>query len=161
VNDEMRELRDRLDVSDAITRYAFALDHRDWAAFDSIYDDEVVVEMPHIESASPTMTRAELVRLIQDTVNGFEATHHMIPNHLVTVDGDTAECQAYANAWHTVPTERGVADYCLVRGYYVWGLRRTPSGWRINRMVVQFGGPVEGYLGVYEVAAARARAGAS
>jgi hypothetical protein len=57
------------------------------------------------------------------------------------------------------PTERGVADYCLVRGFYEFGLERTGDGWRINRMIITFQGPVEGYMGVDQVA--RQRAGPS
>jgi len=158
VNDDLQQLRDRLDVSEMITRYAFALDRREWDAFDSIFADEVLVELPHVRSGSK-VSRAEFKQMAFDTVGGFDATHHPIANHLVSVSGDEAECACYANAWHTLPTERGVTDYCLVRGFYLWGLERTSEGWRINRMKVEFHGPVEGYVGVYELAAARLKAG--
>ena len=153
----LQELRDRLDVSEMITRYAFALDRCEWDDFDSIFADEVLVELPHVPSGS-TVPRAEFKQMAIDTVGGFEATHHPIANHLVTISGDTAECRCYANAWHSIPTERGVTDYCLVRGFYLWGLERTPDGWRINRMNVEFHGPVEGYLGVYQLAAEKLKA---
>jgi hypothetical protein len=157
MTDELRELRDRLDVSDAITRYAFALDERDWDAMASVWDDEIEFEAPHVESTS-TVTRDDMVATIRATVGGFEATHHLIPNHLVTLNGDEATCKAYASAWHSVPTERGITDYCLIRGFYEFGLRRTGDGWRISAMRIKFHGPVEGYLGVYGVAAERAAA---
>ena len=157
MNDEVQRLHDRLDVSEAITRYAFALDRRDWDAFDSIFADQVLVELPHVPSGS-TVSRAQFKQMAIDTVGGFDATHHPIANHLVSISGDTAECECYANAWHTLPTDRGVTDYCLVRGFYRWGLERTPDGWRINRMKVDFHGPVEGYFGVYALAAERLKA---
>ena len=154
---ELQELRDRLDVSDMITRYAFALDRCAWDEFDSIFADEVSVELPHVPSGS-TVSRAEFKQMAIDTVGGFEATHHPIANHLVTISGDAAECKCYANAWHSIPTDRGVADYCLVRGFYDWGLSRTSAGWRIDRMKVEFHGPVEGYFGVYELARKKSKA---
>jgi hypothetical protein len=157
VSGELQQLRDRLDVSDMITRYAFALDRCEWDEFDSIFADEVLVELPHVPSGS-MVSRAEFKQMAIDTVGGFEATHHPIANHLVTVSGDTAECKCYANAWHSIPTDRGVADYCLVRGFYDWRLTRTPAGWRIDRMTVEFHGPVEGYFGVYGLAQERLRA---
>jgi SnoaL-like domain len=157
VDGELQELRDRLDVSDAITRYAFALDRRDWDEFDAIFAEEVMVEMPHVPSGS-TVSRAEFKQLAIDTVGGFEATHHPIANHLVTVSGDTAECKCYASAWHSIPTDRGVTDYCLVRGFYDWRLTRTPEGWRIDGMKIEFHGPVEGYFGVYQLARERLQA---
>jgi len=146
------EVRDRLDVIETISRYAFAIDRRDWEAFDTIFADELFVEMPHVPSGS-TVSRAEFVKMAVDTVGGFEATHHPITNHVVTLSGDTAECRCYAAAWHTIPTERGVTDYCLVRGFYLWGLKRTKDGWRIDRLIIEFQGPVEGYFGVYQLAA--------
>jgi hypothetical protein len=160
MSDAIQQLTDRLDVSDVITRYAFALDQCDWAAMETVWDDEIDVDLPHVESGSEKVTRADMIGMIRATVGGFEATHHMIPNHLVTVDGDTATCKNYANAWHSVPTDRGITDYCLVRGFYDWGLRRTPGGWRISAMKVTFHGPVEGYMGVYQIAAERQAAGA-
>jgi 3-phenylpropionate/cinnamic acid dioxygenase small subunit len=154
VSGEVQELRDRLDVSEMITRYAFALDRCEWDEFDSIFADEVLVELPHVPSGS-TVSRAEFKQMAIDTVGGFEATHHPIANHLVTVSGDSATCKCYANAWHSIPTERGVADYVLVRGFYDWRLRRTPEGWRIDGMKIEFHGPAEGYFGVYELAKER------
>jgi len=156
LNSELRALRDRLDVSDVVTKYAFALDQCDWDSLASLFTDEIHLEMPHVKPASPRISRKEFVELARDTVGGFEATHHLIPNHLVEVASNRATCKAYAHAWHTVPTERGVADYCLVRGFYEFGLERTDVGWLIDRMIISFQGPVEGYMGVYEIARQRA-----
>jgi hypothetical protein len=160
VDTDLRALSDRLDVSDVVTRYAFALDQADWGAFDSIFADEVVLLAPHVKAES-RLARSDFVQLARDTVGGFEATHHLIPNHLVEVDGDSATCKAYAHAWHTVPTDPGVADYCLVRGFYEFGLVRTSDGWRIDRMVITFHGPPQGYMGVYEIARERSTASAA
>jgi hypothetical protein len=153
---DLSVLQDRLDVADVVTRYAYAVDQSDWAALETIFADNVRLQVPHVEHAEPVMPRAELVQLIRDTVGGFEATHHLVVNQLVTIGGDTATCKAYANAWHTLPTERGIADYCLVRGYYDWGLKKTPDGWRIEEMIITFAG-AEGYMGLYDMAKKQAR----
>jgi hypothetical protein len=158
--DEVQELRDRLEVSELVSRYAHALDRCNWDEFHSIFDEEVKVELPHVPTDAPALTRDEFVQTVVDTVGGFDATHHPITNHVVTLDGDTATCKCYAQAYHTLPTERGVTDYCVVRGFYDWGFRRTADGWRVNRMKVEFHGPVEGYMGVYQLAQARAKAAA-
>ena len=158
MTDEVQELRDRLDVSDMITRYAFALDRREWDDFDAIFADEIYMEMPHVPSGA-TVSLADFKQTVVDVVGGFDATHHPIANHLVTISGDRAQCKCYAAAWHTLPTERGVTDYCLVRGFYDWGLKRTPDGWRIDSVKIEFHGPVEGYMGVYALAAERLKAG--
>jgi hypothetical protein len=155
MDEELKALRDRLEVSDAVTRYAFALDQADWEELGSVFADQVRLEMPHVDAGGSAISRSEFVELARQTVGGFEATHHLIPNHLVEVEGDQAVCKAYAHAWHSVPTDRGVTDYVLVRGFYEFGLARTPSGWLIDRMVITFHGPPEGYMGVYEIARER------
>lgn len=160
MTDDVREVRDRLDVQELVSRYAHALDRCEWDELHAIFDDEVTVELPHVPSDAPAVSRADFIQMAVDTVGGFEATHHPITNHVVEIDGDTARCRCYAQAYHTVPTERGVTDYCVVRGFYDWGLRRTSGGWRIDRMKVEFHGPVEGYMGVYQVAKERANAAA-
>jgi hypothetical protein len=151
------QLQDRLEVVELVSRYAHAIDRRDWGAFDAIFDDPLALELPHVESDAQ-VARAEFVRLARETVEGFEATHHPITNHVVELAGDRATCVCYAQAWHTVPTERGVADYCVVRGFYEFGAARTDGGWRLDRMKVEFHGPVEGWMGVYDVARRRAAA---
>ena len=158
MNGDLQELRDRLDVIETISRYAFAIDRRAWDEFDSIFAEEVFMQMPHVPSGS-AVPRAEFKQMAIDVVGGFDATHHPITNHVVALSGDRAECRCYATAWHTLPTERGVTDYCLVRGFYLWGLERTAAGWRIDRMEIDFHGPVEGYFGVYQLAAERLKAG--
>jgi 3-phenylpropionate/cinnamic acid dioxygenase small subunit len=147
-------LQDRLNIHEVVTRYAYAVDQRDWPAFASIFADEVHLVVPHVEHEKPVLTRDEIVALIRQTTGGFEATHHLVANQLVTLDGDRARCKAYANAWHNLPTNPGATDYVLVRGYYDFGLERAPSGWRISEMIITVIG-AEGDMGLYELARKR------
>jgi 3-phenylpropionate/cinnamic acid dioxygenase small subunit len=147
-------LQDRLDVHEVVTRYAYAVDEHDWAAFAGIFADEVHLVVPHVEHEKPVLTRDEIVALIRQTTGGFEATHHLVANQLVTLDGDRARCKAYANAWHHLQTEPGATDYVLVRGYYDLGLERTAAGWRIAEMIITVIG-AEGDMGLYDVARTR------
>lgn len=148
---ELYMIQNRLEIGDIVTRYAFAVDQRDWTAFDDIFDDEVCLVVPHVPQDRPVMRQSELVQLIREAVSGFAATRHPVANQLVAVDGDTGTCKAYRNAWHTLPTDQGIADYCLVRGQYDWKLIRTKTGWRISEMVITFT-HAERYMGLYELA---------
>jgi len=83
----------------------------------------------------------------------FENTQHMVTNHLVEVDGDTATCTAQFFAQHIAA--RPMGDPTLViAGHYRFGLIRSYSGWRIGSLAitktwtdgnfaVMTGGPVE------------------
>ena len=158
-DEQLQRLVDRADISDTITRYAFAQDKRDWGAFDRVFADEIYLDLSgHLGTPPSTVSKDEMLDLLRATLTGFEATHHLIPNHLIELDGDRADVQAYANAWHTVPTDPGVTDYCVVRAFYEFGLVRTPKGWLIDKMAVKVTGPIEGYAGVYQVAAERSKA---
>ena len=89
-------------------------------------------------------------------MSGFDATHHLVSNRLVTLEGDAATCRAYATAWHMLEQD-GAQASCLVRGYYEFGLRRTAGGWLVDRLVITLAG-AEGDMGLYDVARERVTA---
>ena len=57
-------------------------------------------------------------------------------------------------AYHHVPTDPGVADWCIQRNRWELEMRRDADGWRITAWSMVQNGPAEGYAGVYRVAAA-------
>ncbi|HWP66843.1 MAG TPA: nuclear transport factor 2 family protein [Candidatus Limnocylindria bacterium] len=123
----LRELADRQAIRDLVTRYACAVDRRDFDAVAACFTPDA--ETDYTFFAGPI---AEVLEKIRAGVGGFAMTMHVLGNHLAEVRGDTATSETYAVCYHRRP---GVPDgaQLVVAMRYLDELVRTPAGWRIRR----------------------------
>ena len=66
---------------------------------------------------------------IERPLSRLDVTQHVVTNHQVTVDGDTATCRCYLVGQHVKKGTDG-GDTFIMAGVYDDELRRT-DGWRI------------------------------
>ena len=147
-------LLDRAAIEDVVARLAHTQDDKDFAGFRTLFDDRVRLHMTAGGGPPRELSGDELADLDRSTLAGFTSTQHLAANVLISIDGDTARARASVQAHHHVPTEPGVADYCTQRTTWELELRRHEGGWLITAWSLVANGPTEGYLGVYQVAAA-------
>ncbi len=84
-----------------------------------------------------TVSRADLVARVSTALNGFTATQHISPNHVVEFDSSDpgrAICHSYMYAQHLLRGS-GNGEFYLLRGSYTNHMLRTPEGWRIERII--------------------------
>ncbi|NYJ06391.1 nuclear transport factor 2 family protein [Petropleomorpha daqingensis] len=146
-------LLDRAAIEDVVARLAHTQDDKDFAGFGALFADQVGLRMSGQDGAQ-VLSRDEMADLGRSVLGGFTSTQHLTSNVPCEIDGDTARCRASVQAYHHVPTEPGVADWCIQRNRWELELRRTADGWRITAWSMVPNGPIEGYPGVYRVAAA-------
>jgi 3-phenylpropionate/cinnamic acid dioxygenase small subunit len=146
-------LLDRAAIEDVVARLAHTQDDKDFAGFRALFDERVRLTMSAGGGPPQDLSGDELAAVDRSTLAGFTSTQHLTSNVLTSVDGDTARCRVSVQAYHHVPTEPGVADYCLQRNRWELELRRTDRGWLITAWSLVANGPAEGYLGLYRVAA--------
>jgi hypothetical protein len=65
-------------------------------------------------------------------VPGFEATHHQLGNHRITLDGDQADVFCYGTATHSLPEGNG--PLWTVVGTYNFHLTKSGKTWRVDTM---------------------------
>jgi hypothetical protein len=58
------------------------------------------------------------------------------------------------DAWHTVPTDPGIADFYTARNNWMLRLERVDGRWLITKWTIVTAAPSDGYQGVYHVAQA-------
>lgn len=158
----VRSLVDRAEVVDALNRLAGALDTRDWAQVLSALTDEVEVDLSAVRGSEPeTFVARELVRRLQASVSGLDATQHLLTNPVV--DGLTKDpsrryrCDVYLYAKHYLLNYRGGNSWTF-GGRCSFELVQGPGGWRVCRAgVVMFWG--EGNEQISELAKTRYAAG--
>ncbi|SEH20389.1 SnoaL-like domain-containing protein [Sphingopyxis sp. YR583] len=93
----------------AVTRYASALDARDWGAYRALFTDEIAIDYASIGSLVATVPADEWTNRCR-TLEGFDATAHQLHNIVAAIDGDEATVTSIVDAVHVV----GVEDRALL-----------------------------------------------
>jgi hypothetical protein len=149
---------DRLNIIDSCARMAWHADHREWEALTAVFADAVRVDYTSLNGGEPAVvTSRQLVDGWSRVLGGFDATQHLVTNHLVTVNGSTAVCTASFQATHRLANPFGAPLWTL-GGTYRFDLVRTGDGWRISGIVMTATW-ADGNKDLMALAAARGAAG--
>ena len=122
----VRRLEDRAQISEQVIRYALAVDRRDWQMFAGVFTDPVHADFSELGTPAADLSAAELAARVSAVLNGFTATQHLSPNHVIEfdeADPDRAVCYSAMFAQHYLAGADG-GDFYLVRGSYDNYLRR-------------------------------------
>ena len=124
-----QQLSDRQEIVDLTIAYCWALDTRDWEALGEMF-------LP--DATAMLLTPSELVGIdairerISFALDPLDESQHLVANHQVVVDGDTATCRCYLQAQHVrqAAATTGSPNF-IVAGRYEDRLVRTAAGWRV------------------------------
>lgn len=131
-----QQIQDRLDVIDVCTRMAWHTDRRQWDALAEVFADEVTLDYTSLAGGAPAQVGCDaLVGSWRQLLGTMTATQHLLGNHLVTVDGDAAECTAQFQATHLADMAPGEGRWIL-GGHYRFGLIRVSGQWRISALTM-------------------------
>lgn len=117
---------------DTVVRYAVALDRRDWALLDDVFADDAVA---HYRTGT-CHGRAEIVAMVRRHLGGCGPSQHLLGNHQVVVDGDSASSSCAARVLHLGAGSRAELVPFEVFGTYRDSLAKTAAGWRIRERSV-------------------------
>jgi hypothetical protein len=139
-----------------VVAYANALDARDWARFEALFEPEVEIDYRSLGTTHgvfPAREWADRCRVL----GAFNATHHKVSNFTIAFDGeDRCAVGAYVDAAHFIEAD-GQRLEAYVLGLYRHDLVRRAGGWRIRKCTLT----VAGYPGGrarFDLAFAAARA---
>ena len=119
---------DRDAVIETVTRYATALDARDFGLLGAVFTEDVVCEF----DAGAVEGRSALLEMLRSMLGGSGPSQHLLGNHVVEVTGDTARCVSQVRAFSAGVGDASGRTYELF-GEYRDELVRTRDGWRIAR----------------------------
>src|ERR1700730_8222522 len=114
VEQRLRWLTDRAEISEVLARYASSIDLRDWPRLETCLTPDVTTDYGALGRHE---NREHVIRSISGTLPGFDATHHMITNHEISIEGDTARTRAYLNVIHHL-SGFAEGDHVTLRGHY-------------------------------------------
>ncbi|MFB8005146.1 nuclear transport factor 2 family protein [Nocardia sp. NPDC056000] len=127
--ERIQQVIDRADISDAVVRYATAVDTRDWRSLAALFTDDAYWE--YSASGERVDGPAAITDRIRSSIERLDATQHFNTNHVVALSGDEAEHICYYYAQHI---RRGLANGAtfLAGGMYRDRFRRTAQGWKFT-----------------------------
>ncbi|MCO6011247.1 nuclear transport factor 2 family protein [Actinoallomurus purpureus] len=132
----MSLVEDRLAIIETCTRMGWHADQREWGKLAGVFADKVTLDYTSLNGGEAAeLTPDQIVDAWSGLLGAFDATQHLITNHLVTVEGDTAVCTASFQATHRLANPFGSPLWTL-GGTYRFDLLRAEDGWRISGVVM-------------------------
>jgi len=122
-------LADRIAIDDVLTRYATAVDARDWDLYRSVFTADAVIDYTSSGGIRGGVT--EVTTWLSDALSIFSMSQHLVTNRDIRVTGDTATSRSYFYNPMGRTKRNGTLDLMFVGGFYRDKLRRTADGWRI------------------------------
>ena len=126
--DPIRDLADRLAIGDLLTRYATAVDRRDWDLYRTVFTSDAEIDYTSADGIAGTVD--EVVEFLEIALSGFEMTQHLVSNVDTSVEDDTARVTAMFNNPMRLPD----GDTWFTGGWYHHDLVRTADGWRSRKL---------------------------
>ena len=114
-------------IEQVLYRYAYALDARDYDALDEVFAADARLHA----SGGTLMSPAQYKEMCATELPKLDATHHVVTNTTITVDGNYATARAYFQAQH-VKNSMAPNGQFLMAGWVDDELDRRPEGWRIT-----------------------------
>ena len=120
-------LLDERNIVAVATRYCRALDTKDWALLATVFLADATADL-----VTPALLVGvdAIVARIRTALENMDDSQHLVGNHEVVVDGDSATHRCYLQAQHVRHAAAGGPNY-IVAGRYEDRLMRTSDGWRI------------------------------
>lgn len=132
----MALIDDKSDIIETCTRMGWYADRREWGLLKEVFAERVTLDYTSLNGGEPAeLTPDQIIGGWQAVLGALDATQHLIAGHLVTVDGDTAECTANFQAVHRLANPFGSPLWTL-GGIYRFGLVRVSDGWRISAVTM-------------------------
>ncbi len=119
----LQSLADRAEITDLFAAYASCVDDKNFTAWQALFTDDG-------SYGNRPVPKPLMVEAGQRLLAPFVATHHMLGQHAITLNGDEAHGRCYFTAKHIRAADpAGPSDD--VAGWYLVDYRRTAEGWRI------------------------------
>jgi 3-phenylpropionate/cinnamic acid dioxygenase small subunit len=130
---KLQELADRLEIDDLLTRYATAVDNKDWDLFRTCFTPDAFIDYTAAGGIKGKLP--EIAAWLAEVLPAFPMTQHIVANRDVVVDGDTATSRSCFFNPMGLAAGKEEMQLFFDGGYYNDKLVRTADGWRIAERI--------------------------
>lgn len=128
----LEEISDRMEIQDLLVRYCYAVDHRNFDEFKTIFTPDASID--YSVFGGPVAGVDETIAYLKETMPMFASFQHMISTSQIQLDGDTAKVKTICHNPMIMPMGDETAIFTCGL-WYVDEMVRTPEGWRIAKRV--------------------------
>ena len=119
---------DRALIGDLVVAYAFAIDERNWQAFEALFTPDAAID--YLSAGGIAGTPAEVAAWMPQAMSIFTWTLHSVSTHRLEAAGaDVVTGSLHMFARHGLVWD-GTNEVMDVGGLYYDRYVRTPAGWR-------------------------------
>lgn len=128
----IQQMLDRAAIREVLLRYAHGVDRQDLPLVESCF-----VPGAAYQGSLGTGTFEEALDALRERIQRYKSTMHLIGNHFIELDGDTAKSETYTIAYHLTEEVEGEPIVLTVAVRYLDDMLRYDGDWRIESRVVQ------------------------
>jgi hypothetical protein len=132
------EVRDRLEIADALYRFGAGIDFNRTDLLESAFATDAVVDFgPAARKAGldfPLLTGRQMIVQVLTSTVGLLDTTHSVTNPRIQITDDTAKLYAIVEAQHLPPHNH--SRHFLMKNQYDVNLICSGESWVINQMAV-------------------------
>lgn len=125
----LQQLSDRAEIQDLITRYAYAIDDRNWDDLDHIFTADAIIDYSDV--GGPIGNLQEIKEFLSEAMPNFSAFQHLSTTSELRIEGDIA-CARTILFNPMVMRHEGEERVFFIGLWYCDELVRTAEGWRIR-----------------------------
>jgi hypothetical protein len=130
----VQALKDRVDVIETMSRYAYSIDVNDFETLRSTLADDMTAQYANMHD-EPLDGADTVVQWVNEATTGTIWQHHLISVYTVEIDGDTAKALVYHTSYQNYDRAPETADVLV--GRYHNEFVRTPDGWKISKLLLE------------------------
>jgi 3-phenylpropionate/cinnamic acid dioxygenase small subunit len=124
---------DRQEIDDLLTRYATAVDTKDWELYETCFTEDAFIDY---ESAGGIKGKLPEIRAwLEKTMEMFPMTQHVVCNRVIEFEGSTGTARSVFYNPMALPQEDSAHILFFDGGYYNDKLVKTETGWRIRERI--------------------------
>ena len=123
---EVNQLEEKQRIIDLTIAYTWIIDHGLRENLQEVFTEDAVfiIDTRYLNGID------EIRGKIDRTLGGLSASQHIVSNHQVSIDGNTATSRCYLHAQHTLNGTEGGDNYVMA-GRYIDKLIQVGDEWRI------------------------------
>ena len=125
----LQQLSDRAEIQDLMTRYAYAIDDRNWHGLDQIFTPDAIIDYSDV--GGPVGTVDEIKTFLAEAMAGFSAFQHLSTTSEIIINGNQARARTILFN-PMVMNHEGQERVFFIGLWYQDELTLTSQGWRIQ-----------------------------